>query len=76
MSGFKAGRYGSFEKVYVQGMIKATLSWYITGEKGYVLRVNKTEFKKHFETVDAAERVADEYVMKAFKESEFFKSLI
>lgn len=71
MTGFIAGNYGSYKKEYVPGLIHASLCWYITGEKGYVLRVNGTEFKKHFMDIEEAERVADRYIMKKLDESKF-----
>lgn len=73
ITGFIEGQYSTFKKVYLQGILKATLSWYLTGEPGWVLRVNNVEFKTHFKNKEDAEKVADAYVLKKFRESEFFK---
>lgn len=68
MTGFKQGEYGSYEKIYVRGLIKASLQRAITGERGYVLYINKLQFKKRFQTVDEAEAVADSIVKKRIVE--------
>jgi hypothetical protein len=74
MSGFKGGEFGGFEKIYVPNMIKATLSYAVTGEKGYILRVNDIQFKKRFSDFNEAERIADRYILKKLNESEFIKN--
>ena len=43
-------------------LVVATIARAITGESGYTLNINKFTFKKRFETIDDAKKVADNFI--------------
>ncbi len=58
----------STKKKYIDGLIVANIAYAISGESGYVLRINGRTFKKRFASPDDAKPVADKYVEKRIAE--------
>ena len=56
--------YGGCHRQYLNGLLTASISYAITGEKGYVARVGKTTLKKRFEYMEDAKTVLDILVKK------------
>ena len=50
------------------GLIKASISYAMIGESGFVLQINNIIFKKRFDSVESAKRVADNFIEKQAKE--------
>lgn len=49
-------------KICIGGLVVASIAWAITGKSGYVLTINNIVFKAHFETIDDAKIVADNFI--------------
>lgn len=51
-------------KVCVGGLIVASIAYAMTGKSGYTLTINNFTFKKHFDTIDDAKILADNFISK------------
>ncbi len=56
------------KKEYLGGLIIASISYAISGNRGYVLHINRRTFKKRFASPDNAKIVADRYVANKVSE--------
>ena len=57
--GWSNGDFGGSTKTYMGGLITGSVSWAISGEKGYIARVGNLTFKNRFESMDCAKRKID-----------------
>lgn len=55
---------GGFNKNYMRGLVIGSVSWAITGNKGYIARVGGITLKKRFEYMDDAKLAIDVLVKK------------
>lgn len=55
--------YGGSNKRYMNGMVSGSVSWAISGEKGYVARIGNLTLKKRFEYMDDAKNAIDNLVL-------------
>lgn len=54
--------YGGCRKHYLNGIVTATISYAVTGEKGYIARIGNVSLKKRFEYMENAKEALDELV--------------
>ena len=59
MEDWSQQNYGGSNKNYMNGLVIGSVSWAISGEKGYVARVGKITLKKRFKDMDDAKKAID-----------------
>lgn len=67
MSEWEKGQFGTFYKKFLEGLIHASISYAVTGERGYVVHINNFSPKQRFESVKIAQNAVDSFVKKKIK---------
>lgn len=69
MAKWEEGRYGITNMRLARGFVQASVSSSVTGESGYVVRVNDSELKKRFENAEDAKRAAESFTRRVLEDA-------
>lgn len=62
--GWTKEEYGGSNKNYMGGLVIGSVSWAMTGNRGYIAKVGRITLKKRFEYMDDAKLAIDVLVKK------------